>query len=179
MKNKKIITIFSILLIAVVVGGFFTIKYAKEQKERQIGQQEYTPQEEISEEQSKQTIVSLYFINKETKELVPEARLVNIKDMVNSPYDTLINLLIAGPKSEKQEKVIPDDTKLLKTFMEADTITIDFSAEFLNYNKTDEKGKENLINSIVNTLTQLTEVNKVKILIDGNPSDEFSETYTI
>ena len=63
--------------------------------------------------------------------------------------------------------------------MEADTITIDFSAEFLNYNKTDEKGKENLINSIVNTVTQLTEVNKVKILIDGNPSDEFSEAYTI
>lgn len=104
MKNKKIITIFSILLIAVVIGGFFAIKYAKEQKERQIGEQEYIPQEEISEEQSKQTIVSLYFINKETKELVPEARLVNIKDMVNSPYDTLINLLIAGPKSEKQKK---------------------------------------------------------------------------
>lgn len=179
MKNKKIITIFSILLILVLVGGFFAIKYAKEQKKAEEEQQEYTPQEEISEEQSKQTIVSLYFLNKETKELVPEARLVNIKEIVNAPYDTLINLLIAGPKSEKQEKLIPNDTKLLKTFMEADTITLDFSAEFLNYDKTDEKGKENLINSIVNTLTQLTEVNKVKILIDGNPSDEFSDTYTI
>lgn len=179
MKNKKIITIFSILLIIVLVGGFFAIKYAKEQKKAEEEQQEYTPQEEISEEQSKQTIVSLYFLNKETKELVPEARLVNIKEIVNAPYDTLINLLIAGPKSEKQEKLIPNDTKLLKTFMEVDTITLDFSAEFLNYDKTDEKGKENLINSIVNTLTQLTEVNKVKILIDGNPSDEFSDTYTI
>lgn len=179
MKNKKIITIFSILLIIVLVGGFFAIRYAKEQKKAEEEQQEYTPQEEISEEQSKQTIVSLYFLNKETKELVPEARLVNIKEIVNAPYDTLINLLIAGPKSEKQEKLIPNDTKLLKTFMEADTITLDFSAEFLNYDKTDEKGKENLINSIVNTLTQLTEVNKVKILIDGNPSDEFSDTYTI
>ncbi len=179
MKNKKIITIFSILLIAVIIGGFFAIKYAKEQKEKQIEQQEYTPQEEISEEQSKQTIVSLYFINKETKELIPEARLVNIKEIVNSPYDTLINLLIAGPKNEKQERIIPENTKLLKTFMEADTITLDFSADFLSYNKEDEKAKENLINSIVNTLTQLTEVNKVKILIDGNPNEEFSEAYTI
>lgn len=178
MKSKKIITIFSILLIAIIIGGFFAIKYAKEQKEKQAEQQaeqqEYTPQEEISEEQAKQTIVSLYFINKETKELVPEARLVNIKEIVNSPYDTLVNLLIAGPKNEKQERIIPENTKLLKTFMEADTITLDFSSEFLNYNKEDEKAKENLINSIVNTLTQLTEVNKVKILIDGNPNEEFS-----
>ena len=63
--------------------------------------------------------------------------------------------------------------------MEADTITLDFSADVLSYNKEDEKAKENLINSIVNTLTQLTEVNKVKILIDGSPSEEFSEAYTI
>lgn len=179
MKSKKIITIFSILLIAIIIGGFFAIKYAKEQKEKQTEQQEYTPQEEISEEQAKQTIVSLYFINKETKELVPEARLVNIKEIVNSPYDTLVNLLIAGPKNEKQERAIPENTKLLKTFMEADTITLDFSSEFLNYNKEDEKAKENLINSIVNTLTQLTEVNKVKILIDGNQNEEFNETYNI
>lgn len=178
MKSKKIIAIFSILLIAVVVGGIFAIKCVKAKKETKI-QEEYTPQEEISEEQSKQTIVSLYFIDKESKELVPEARLINIKDMVNSPYDTLVNLLIAGPKNEKHYLVIPENTKLLKTFMEADTITLDFSSEFLNYNKEDEKAKENLIKSIVNTLTQLTEVNKVKILIDGNPSEEFSETYNI
>ena len=35
------------------------------------------------------------------------------------------------------------------------------------------------INSLVNTLTQLTEVNKVKILINGNDNEEFNEVYTI
>ena len=34
-----------------------------------------------------------------------------------------------------------------------------------------------MINSIVNTLTELTEVNKVKILIDGNENSEFNEIY--
>ena len=61
--------------------------------------------------------------------------------------------------------------------MDNDCVVIDFSKEFLNYNKEDENEKNNLINSIVNTLTELTEVNKVKILIEGNENDEFNEIY--
>ena len=104
--------------------------------------------EEISEEQSRQTIVTLYFQNKETKELVPEARMVDIKEMVNTPYDKLINLLIEGPKNEKLERIITENTKLLGTKIDGECITVDFSAEILNYDKTNEKSKDNLINSI-------------------------------
>ncbi len=62
--------------------------------------------------------------------------------------------------------------------MEEDCVVLDFSSEFLNYNKEDEKEKTNLINCMVNTLTELTEINKVKILIDGNESEEFKEVYS-
>lgn len=184
MESKKITTIFLVILLIIIVGGSLIIKTIKENKNQKEASEisemtEYTPQEEISEEQVKQTIVSLYFLNKDTKEVAPEARLVNITDIVNSPYDTLINLLISGPKSEKQEVIIPENTKLLKTYMEGDIITLDFSSEFLNYDKTKENSKQNLINSIVSTLTQLTEINKVKILIDGNSNNEFNEVYTI
>ena len=48
----------------------------------------------------------------------------------------------------------------------------------MNYNKETENGKENLINSIVNTLTELTEINEVKILINGQENPEFNEVYT-
>ena len=37
--------------------------------------------------------------------------------------------------------------------------------------------KENMIKSIVNTLTELTEVNKVKILINGQINEEFKDEY--
>lgn len=177
MKNKKIVIIFSVLLIILIIGGYFVIKYLKQKDESGEIAEEYTPQEEISEEQLRQTIVTLYFISKDTKEITPEARLVDIKDIITNPYENLINLLIEGPKNEKNQKVIPDNTKLNKTYMEGDCITLDFSQEFLNYDKNDEKAKENMINSIVNTLTELTEVNKVKILIDGNQSEEFQEEY--
>ena len=74
MKNKKIVIIFSVLLILILVLGYFGIKYAKNKSENVM--EEYTPEQEITEEQSRQTIVSLYFIDKETGELYPEARLV-------------------------------------------------------------------------------------------------------
>ena len=179
MKNKKIIVIFGCLLIIILIGGFFAISYVKNKKEEENIASEYTPQEEISDEQARQTIVSLYFQSKETKELVPEARLIDIKEIINDPCDKLVQLLIDGPKNEKEEGIIPENTKLNKSYMDDDCVILDFSNELLNYNKTDEKVKENIINSLVNTLTQLTEVNKVKILIDGAENEEFNEVYSI
>lgn len=180
MINKKIFIIFSVILILILIGGYFGIKYVKN-KNQQIDKaitEEYIPEEEITEEQMRRTIVSLYFPSKETREITPEARLIDIKEIINTPYERLVTLLIEGPKSDKNQKVIPENTKLLKTYLEDDCVVLDFSEELLNYNKEDQKEKSNLINSLVNTLTELTEVNKVKILINGNTCEEFNEIYT-
>lgn len=176
MKNKKIKIIFFVILMIILIGGYFGIQYVKNRKQETIVD-EYTPQEEITEEQVRQTIVSLYFPAKETNELNPEARLIDIKEIINNPYEKLVNLLIEGPKNDKNEKIMPENTKINKTYLEEDCVVLDFSAEFLNYSKEDEKEKTNLINSIVNTLTELAEVNQVKILIDGNENNEFKEIY--
>ena len=36
-----------------------------------------------------------------------------------------------------------------------------------------------MIDSLVKTLTQLTEVNSIKILIDGEENEEFNEVYKV
>ena len=172
MKNKKIIIIFLSLFIIILIGGYFAIKYAKEKNEEEKVE-EYTPQEEISEDQLRQTIVSLYFLEKETKELTPEARLVDIKEIINNPYEKIVNLLIEGPKNDKNERVIPENTKLLKSYMEQDCLILDFSSEILNYNKEDEKAKDNIKNSLLKSLTQLTEVNSIKILVNEQETEDF------
>ena len=176
MKNKKIFWIFVILFCIVIVAGFFTIKYVKEKQEKEEIQ-EYVPEEEITEEQYRQTIVSLFFENIETKELTPEARMIDIKELINNPYEKLMNMLMEGPKNEKLNKLIPENTKVLSINKEGDTLTIDFSSEFLNYDKSSDSGKSNLIYSIVNTMTELTEINHVKFLINGEENSEFSDIY--
>lgn len=177
MKNKKIGIIFFVVLIIILIGGYFGIRYVKN-RETETTVEEYTPQEEITEEQVRQTIVSLYFPNKETSEINPEARLIDIKEIINNPSEKLINLLMEGPKNDKNKKVIPEGTKINKNYLEEDCVVLDFSPEFLNYSKEDEKEKQNMINCIVNTLTELTEINKVKIVIDGNENQEFNEVYS-
>jgi len=173
--NKKIVTIFLILFLIILIGGYFGIKYVKDKKQ-EVGQiEEYIPQEEITDNQLRQTIVTLYFVSKETDEIVPEARLVDIKEILNLPYEKLMQLLIEGPKNDKLRGVLSIDTKILKTYIENDCVTIDFSSEFLNYNK-DEK--DIMIKTIVNTMTELIEVNNVKIIIDGNENEEFNEIYS-
>ncbi len=176
MKNKKILILFIISVILIVVIGYFAIKYVKQKKNNEI-QNEYVPQEEISDEQSRETIVSLYFTDKETNMLKPEARLVNVKELIQSPYNVLIELLIQGPKNDKLKSVIPENTKLLNSSLEGECLTLDFSSELLNYNKENDKEKENLINSIVNTVTELNEVNKVKFLVNGQACNDFEEFY--
>lgn len=176
MKNKKILILFIISVILIVVIGYFAIKFVKQKKDNEI-QNEYVPQEEISDEQSRETIVSLYFTDKETGLLKPEARLVNVKDLIKLPYNTLVELLISGPKNDKLKVVIPENTKLLNASLDKECLTLDFSSEILNYNKDDSMLKNNLIYSIVNTVTELNEVNKVKFLVNGQTSSDFEEFY--
>lgn len=176
MKNKKIGIIFFTAFAIILIGGFFAIRYVKNKEEEAVVK-EYIPEEEITEEQARQTIVSLYFPNKETNELNPEARLIDIKEIMNNAQEKLIALLIEGPKNEKNRKIIPEGTKLNKSYFEGDCVVLDFSKEFLNYNKEDETEKTNLIDSIVNTLTELTEVNQVRFVIDGNENAELGNVY--
>ena len=68
MKNKKIIIIFSVIFIILVVGEYFLISYLKGRNGNQSNNgeivEEYTPEEEITEEQLRESIVSLYSANK-------------------------------------------------------------------------------------------------------------------
>ena len=175
MKNDKLIYFFLLLALVIAIAGYFGINYLKgKQVSSEI--EEYTPQEEITEEQMRKTMVSLYFYNNETGELETEARLVDAIELLEDPYTKLIQMLIDGPKSENLKSLMPDEIKVLKTEFNSGCVTIDMSIEFLNHIE-DKDLKNKMINSIVNTLTELTEVDSVKFLINGEENDEFSEEY--
>ena len=59
--------------------------------------------------------------------------------------------------------------------IEKNCAIINFSNEILNYK--DENEKLKIINSIVNTLTNLKEINSIKILVNGSENENFSDEY--
>ena len=106
MKNKKIL-IFGILAIILITGLLSSFYFFNNKTYEEI-----LPEEEISDEQYRKAMVTLYYQNKDTKELMPEIRLIDVKLLINEPYVTLVNLLMDEPKNDKLQSVIPKDTKI-------------------------------------------------------------------
>lgn len=167
---KRIITI--TIIICLIIASIFGV-YCFFIKDKEEDVEEIIPEEEISEEQMRQTIVSLYF--KSGEDVVPEARLIDVKELLDEPYGEILNMLIQGPKNSNLEGTIPEGTKINKIEKENDTLIIDFSEEFINNHIGGEKEEKITINSIVNTVTELTEINSIKILINGEENKCFKD----
>lgn len=166
---KKIIIVLAIIAIIAGVITYFINKNKKTTYE------EYEPQEEISDEQERQTMISLYFVNKTTRKVEPEARMLDVKTLMKDPYTVIINMLIEGPKNENHDKVIPDGTKLLETNLEGENLKINFSSEFIENHIGGKEEEQKTIECLVNSLTELTEVNSIKILINGEENSKFKD----
>lgn len=170
-RNISKIIIF-ILIILVVLSIIFMLSKKNSKTENY---ESYEPEEEITDAQNRQTLVSLFFINKNTRAVEPEARLVDVKDLVENPYGKLLELLIASPRNENLESGIPQGTVVLGTEMKGNVLLINFSEEFINNHKGGKDEEEKTMETIVNTLTELTEVNEIKILINGEENREFND----
>ena len=176
MKNKKILFLLIFVLIIILISLFIIIKNfnKKDSDIDSTSYSDYTPEEEISSEQLRETIVSLYFVDSENN-LKTESRLIDSADLLQNTYEYLINLLIAGPETATLNKIFPENTKLSSAKLEGNCVILDFSEEILNYK--DDTQKYNIINSLLNTLTQLNEVNSIKITINNESSDKFDTEY--
>ena len=170
--NKKMILITIILVIIIGVGVWYFFFFSKN-NEQQVN--EIIPEEEISEEQMRQTIVSLYFYNESSKSLVSEGRLIDAKELIQEPYKKLMELLIEGPQNTSLSKTIPDGTRVNKAELRGETLYLDLSKEFIENHQGGEEQESITIYSIVNTMTNLTEVNAIKILIKRKENQAFKD----
>ena len=172
-KNRKniiaIVTLILIILLVIFIWNNISIENNVDEY------QDYIPEEEISEEQMRQTKVILFFANSETGEIESEVKIVDVNLLINEPYKQIMCWLINGPQSSNLKKLIPEGTAMHDIKVEKSCAIINLSNEFLNYET--EENKLKIINSIVNTLTNLKEINSVKFLINGEENQKFSEIY--
>lgn len=160
-----------IILIIVILGIVIVVNVNIET--------EYTPEMEIEDVELRKTIVSLYFKNNNSGEIEKETRLIDSKELLRDPYNFLIELLLTGPENSNYGKIIPENVKLIGTSFENGCVIINFSKEFEDNIQMEQLDKA--IFSIFKTLTELTEVNSIKIIIDNNEvegiSNEINKKY--
>lgn len=163
LNRKRIILI--ILGVIVLIALIFTIKQFIVVNPEEELSKEYTPVQEISDADLRKTIVTLYFKEGENNKLVQEGRLIDVKLLLENPYETLIQMLILGPEASSYKKLIPEGTTLNKVELKNDVLEIDFTKDFLNTKNKEEQ--ELVIESIKKTVTTLNEVNDIVITING------------
>lgn len=114
---------------------------------------------------SSSKLVTLYFADSDGKLLEAESR--RVKNKFGSYEKTLINELIAGPRYETHKAVIPSGTRLISIEQTEGVCFVNLSGEFASGLKPGSQEEKIAVYSIVNTLTRLSEIEKVQILTDG------------
>jgi len=139
------------------------------------GLQEYTPEAEIPDEELLRTVINLYFLDVATGELGQDARIIESSELVHNPYQRIIELLLMGPSDETRARIIPEETSLLGVELKGNIVHLDLSEDFVRDQNLGEEQEKKIVRSIVNTLTELIEVDGVKINIEGNEAAGFPD----
>lgn len=117
--------------------------------------------------------ISLFFANEAGKKLVESNIIVNYNGTI--PMEQLIiEQLIAGPVSDTKYPTIPDGTKLLKVTVKEGICYVDFNEKFLD--KRDGITDDVAIYSVVNSLVEMSTINKVQIKINGELVKTYGES---
>lgn len=172
---KKIIY-FVAILICVILIIFAVLKNTK-QVDVETTMTEYTPEQEITDSQNRMTIVSLYFWDPTSGKLVPEARSIDVKELMDSPYKRILDMLLQGSENVAIGKTIPDGTCVNSIKLEGNNLVIDFSDNFVSDREVNSEEQLHIIYSVVDTFLELKEVNSVSFLINGTAVDGMSDKF--
>ena len=119
-----------------------------------------------------ETTLLLYFSDENSEHLVPERRNVNISggDTVEK---RIVEELLKGPTEVGHIKTIPIEVKLLSIETKDSVCFVNFSKEFVDKHSGGTTGEKLTVFSIVNSLTELSTIDRVQFLIEGEKREEF------
>lgn len=118
-----------------------------------------------------QMVVTVYNGTKDAKHLVPEIHVVLKND---HPAQTAMELLLAGTKNVDLVSVMPNGTKLRNISIKDGIAYVDFNDNLIKNNTGGSASEILLVASIINTLTEFHNIQKVQILVEGKRIDTIS-----
>jgi germination protein M len=180
--------IISIVLLGIFSLGIFTGCGIFHKKDREDAEDEVSPvssivlNDEEAEVLAEKVPLYLYFSNPDSNKLKLEVRYIP-KEEANKSTEELagiiVNELIKGPSSKEGfEATIPSGSQLKAAITVKDGIaTVNLSKEFIDNHPGGKDAEKKTIYSIVNSLTELKDIEKVKFLIEGEERAEFKGNF--
>lgn len=110
--------------------------------------------------------VTIYFPDANGEKLIPTQRQINLSR--EDKYQAVVQALIDGPISDKEGiYIMPKDTQVLSVKVKDNIATVDFNKAFKTNFTGGSTGELMLIGSIVNSLTEFTEIKAVRFTVEG------------
>lgn len=183
---RKIISVVTICFLAVMMfSGCSVLQKLGFEKS---GEDELQPASSIvmGEDEAKKLSdklpMYLYFANEDNTKLKLEVRYISMaeaKKSTSSLASLIVKELINGPSKDSGLKAtIPQGTKLKNSVsISSGVATVDLSKEFVSKHPGGKDAAKVTIYSIVNSLTELKEIEKVKFTIDGKSQQDFKGSF--
>ncbi len=135
----------------------------------------------IDDTSAENVYVTVYFSNREGTALIGTNLKIPMYAGNISVEKLILESLIAGPEAIKNiddnvQKTIPDGTKLLNASTKDGICYVDFNDKFLD--KIPDINDEVIIYSVVNSLVELSTINKVQFTINGEIKKSYREGIT-
>lgn len=127
---------------------------------------------DITSSDQNEVNVKLYFSDKEAMYFVKENRKINVPTG-ESVEKLIVSELIKGPVKDKAVKTIPAETKIRSVETKEGVCFVNLSNEFVTKHSGGSAAEYMTIYSIVNSLTELSHIEKVQFLIEGEKKDVF------
>jgi spore germination protein GerM len=184
--KKTILILVIAVIVSVVIGAYFLTQKPEAPREKTEVEKETAqktvetirePVEEKKEKKEETVEITLYFVDKDGQSLVPETRTVPATQTLP---ETALKELIKGP-GDQENKIspIPDGTKLINLSIQNNQAEVNFSREFKEKYPLGSAAENFLIYSIVNTLTEFSEVEEVRFLVEDQPLDVPGSNYDL
>jgi hypothetical protein len=183
---KKIVVLVLCILVASLTAGCGLLQklgFKSDEEENN----EVCPASSIlltEEEASKLTdklAVHLYFSNSDNSKLMKEIRYIPLKDAKDtaSLASVIVKELIKGPSRGTGFKAtVPEGTRLRSPVsVDAGVAAVDFTKEFVDKHPGEKEAETITIFSIVNSLTELKDIQKVRFTIEGKTLKEFKGSF--
>jgi germination protein M len=117
--------------------------------------------------------VTLFYANETGDKLVGEETKITVENNVPMEQE-IIQCLIDGSDQESCYCPVPEGTEVIKTVTKNGTCYVDLNENFLN--PMENVSAEVTVYAIVNSLAELSTINKVQFTINGEKVEKFRET---
>ena len=111
--------------------------------------------------------LAVYFTDAHRRYLAPESLTLDVSDP-SEACQALLQALLDGPKDGGLVRPLPEGTRLLQASVQGGVCSVNFSAEFSRNVFRDEVAQRTALLAVIDTLTQLDQVDSVEFYEEGN-----------